>query len=99
MIFKFIKSYRFFGGDDNFELDIPVGFNIPNKFTSLNDLGLLSSNNEEVCMILDSMGINKGIRHSYRISKNKVSVSIVPEYYDRMKKKLLREYKLKQLGL
>lgn len=49
-------------------MDLPVTFNIPNKFNSLKDLHVLSSYNQEVCDILTSLGVITETRYSFKVN-------------------------------
>lgn len=97
MKFTFIESYGW--GRNSFDMDIPVSFTIPDVFHSLSDLGVLGSNNKEVCDILTSIGVTHRIRHSYKVTKDKVTVNIRKEDFDSIKKILLRDRLLEELGL
>lgn len=97
MTFHFIKSY--FKISESFEIDIPVGFTIPNCFKSFKEMEVLSSNNKEVCDILTSLGVTQRVRHQFRVTKDKVIVYIREEEFNSIKKILLRDKLLKELGL
>jgi len=97
MIFHFIRAYSHLNSGSNFKMDIPVSFVIPDVFHSLSDLGVLGSNNKEVCDILTSMGVTHRVRHSYKVTKDGVIINIRNPEFDSIKKLLLRDQKLKEL--
>ena len=97
MRFHFIKSY--YQIRESFKIDIPVDFVIPNSFKSFEELGVLSSNNKDVCDILTSRGITTRVRHQFRISKYEVTVYIKEAEFESVKKILLRDKLLRDLGI
>ena len=97
MTFRFIKPY--YRTTDSFKIDIPVSFVIPKAFKSFDEMGVLSSNNKEVCELLTSLGITHKVRHQFRITKDEVIVSIKRDDFDSIKKILLRDKLLKELGI
>ena len=97
MIFHFIKAY--YTSSENFKIDIPVSFVIPDTFKSLGDMSVMSSNNIEISNILNNLGITKDIRHVYKITKNRIIVNVKNPHFDSVRKILLRDKKLKELGL
>lgn len=95
MIFKFQQAYT--SRSESFEMDIPVNFVIPDKFNSLEDLGVLGSHNQEVCDLLTSLGVHTDDRYSFRVSKYIVIVNLRAVEFTRIKTILLRDQKLKKL--
>jgi hypothetical protein len=82
----------------SFQLDIPVSFTIPDKFNAFVDLGIIKSYQKEVGDKLDSLGIKPSERF-FKLSKDRVVVHIKYEHFDRIRKELLREQRLKELGI
>lgn len=99
MIFHFSKSYYGHNLNDSFKMDIPVSFVIPKVFKSFDEMGVLSSINKEVDDILTSIGVTNRIRIRHQITKDKVIVSLKLDDYDSVKKILLRDKLLKELGI
>ena len=97
MTFNFIKAYQ--SRTESFKMDIPVSFVIPKVFKSFDEMGVLSSNNKEVCDLLTSLGVTHRVRHQFRITKNEVIVHIRDTEFESIKKILLRDKLLKELGL
>lgn len=99
MIFHFIKSFGYYNTPESFKMDIPVNFVIPDKFKSFDELGVLSSYNKEVRDILKSIGVTNRIIHYLKITKDEVIVSLKLDDYESVKKVLLRDKLLKELGI
>ena len=99
MTFNFIKSYYGYKSKTSFKMDIPVGFVIPNSFKSFSELGVLSTNNKEVCDVLSSLGVTNKVLHQVRITKDEVIVFLKSDDYEFIKKMLLRDKLLNDLGL
>ena len=95
MTFRFIKYYT----KESFKMDIPVSFVIPKVFKSFAEMSVLSPNNKEVCELLTSIGVTQRLRHSFRITKDEVIVLIKKDDYESIKKILLRDKILKELGI
>ena len=95
MIFNFLQAYS--SKSESFKMDIPVNFVIPDKFKSLDELGVLSSNNKEVCDILTSMGVTHNFRHSFRVTKDEIIVNLRAVEFRNIKTILLRDQKLNEL--
>lgn len=97
MTFRFIKSY--YRSSENFKMEIPVSFVVPKIFRSFDEMGILGSKNKEVCDILTSLGVTRDVRHQFVIRRDFVGVNIRNPEFDNIKKMLLRNEKLKELGI
>lgn len=95
MIFRFIKYYT----SESFKIDIPVSFVIPKSFKSFAEMGVLEYNKKEVCELLSSIGVAQRHIHAFRITKDEVIVSLKKDDYESIKKILLRDKILKELGI